>query len=275
VVILALDTTTRAGSTALLRDDQVLAVATGDPARTHAERLPAALVRVLQGQQLGLLDVDVFAVAAGPGSFTGLRIGIATIQGLAFAVGRPVVGVSTLDALAEVAREADSGGAPLVAAWMDAQRNEVFAALYRTRQPGAVAVPLDAARGASSDSRKAQGTPPRHPSAAAAQGTPPTPLALIDGPVSEPPVRVLDRWQALTRGQPISVAGDGIARYRQDLVERLGAGFRPVEPLPPLAPTIARIAGREAAAGRGVAPHAIRPVYVRRPDAELARDRKR
>lgn len=257
MLILALDTTTRAGSTALVRDDRVLAVATGDPARTHAERLPAALVRLLQDQQLGLFDVDVFAVAAGPGSFTGLRIGIATIQGLAFAVGRPVVGVSALDALAEVAREADRGSAPFVAAWMDAQRNEVFAALYRTRPAPA---PLDAARGASSDGRKAEVTPP-------------TPLALIDGPVSEPPARVLDRWQALTRGQPILVAGDGIARYREDLVERLGAAFRPVEPLPPLAPTIGRIAAREAAAGRGVAPHAIRPVYVRRPDAELARDR--
>ncbi len=236
MLILALDTTTRAGSAALVRDGQPLAVVSGDPAKTHAERLPQTLVQVVQDQQLALSDVDLFAVAAGPGSFTGLRIGIATIQGLAFALGRPVVGVSVLDTLAEVARDGESAHAsPLVAAWMDAQRNEVFAALYRF---DSLPVP-------------------------------------IDGPVSEPPAAVLDRWHALAHGEAISVAGDGVARYRDLLVNRLGDRFRPVEPLPPLAPAIARIAAVEAAAGRAVAPHAIRPIYVRRPDAELARDRKR
>ena len=236
MLILALDTTTRAGSAALVRDGDVLAIVSGDPATTHAERLPGTLARMLHDRQQSMAAVDLFAVAAGPGSFTGLRIGIATIQGLAFALGRPVVGVSALEALAEVGRDAvASAGVPFVAAWMDAQRSEVFAALY-PRERGARAV---------------------------------------DGPVSEAPASVLGRWHELTEGQPISVAGDGVARYHDLLVTRLGDRFRPVEPLPPLAPTIARIAAREAAAGRTVAPHAIRPIYVRRPDAELARDRKR
>jgi tRNA threonylcarbamoyladenosine biosynthesis protein TsaB len=236
VLILALDTTTRGGSAALVRDGDVLGVVSGDPARTHAERLPEALVRVLEDRHETMAAVDLFAVAAGPGSFTGLRIGIATIQGLAFALGRPVVGVSVLDALAQIGRDAGAArGTPFVGAWMDAQRNEVFAALY----------PSD----------------PHSP--------------LVDGPVSEAPASVLDRWQSLTNGRPISVAGDGVTRYRELLAERLGDRFRPVEPLPPLAPTIARIAAREAVAGHAVAPHAIRPIYVRRPDAELARDKKR
>jgi tRNA threonylcarbamoyladenosine biosynthesis protein TsaB len=248
MIVLALDTTTRAGSVALLRDDELLAVASGDPAKGHAERLPAALVRVLQERGMELPQVDVFGVAAGPGSFTGLRIGIATIQGLAFALGRPVAGVSVLDVLAVIAREAardaagppdlpvqaDGGGGPLVAAWMDAQRSEVFAALYPV-EPG---------------------------------------LVPVDGPVSETPAGVLERWQTLVGDQAVWFAGDGVARYYDLLVERLGSRFRAVEPLPPLAPTIARLAAAEAAAGRAVAPHAIRPVYVRRPDAELARDRK-
>src|ERR1051325_2370918 len=99
MIILALDTSTRIGSSAVLRGDDVLAEVPGDPLRTHAERLPADLMQVLDGGGLALGDVDVFAVATGPGSFPGLRVGIATMQGLALAASRPLVGVSVLDAL--------------------------------------------------------------------------------------------------------------------------------------------------------------------------------
>ncbi len=243
MLILAIDTTTRSGSIALARDEQVLAVVSGDASKTHAERLPADIAALLAEQRTQVADVDVFGVAAGPGSFTGLRIGIATVQGLAFAMNRLVVPVSTLDALAQVASQAASAAHTephLVAAFMDAQRSEVFAALYRIV-------------GAQS------------------------PLAgfeTIDGPVSQPPAIVLNRWRDIGDStDAIWIAGDGLARYLDLVTERLGPRARPVDPRPPLAPTIARIAAREAAAGRAVAPHAIKPVYVRRPDAELARDR--
>jgi tRNA threonylcarbamoyladenosine biosynthesis protein TsaB len=239
MLVLALDTTTRPGSVALMRDDAVLDQAAGDAGRTHAEQLPAELAAMLARQGLALADVDLFGVAAGPGSFTGLRIGVATIQGLAFALGKPVAAVSVLDALADLANaQATATGsevAPLVAAWMDAQRHEVFAALYR---PGPVPEPMD-------------------------------------GPWSAAPATVLDRWRDIEPGRPIVVAGDGIARYREVLQERLGERLRTVEPLPILATTIARLAARDARAGRAGAPHAVHPVYVRKPDAELARDRKR
>jgi tRNA threonylcarbamoyladenosine biosynthesis protein TsaB len=126
MLILALDTTTRAGSTAVLRDGAVLAELSGDPALTHGQRLPGELMRVLEQADVGIEDVDLFAVAAGPGSFTGLRVGIATVQGLAMARSRRVVPVSTLDALALAATNPDRR----IAAWMDAQRGEVSAALY-------------------------------------------------------------------------------------------------------------------------------------------------
>src|SRR4051812_17699354 len=106
MIILALDTTTRAGSTAVLRNDVVLAERTGDPALTHGERLPRELIRVLDAAAIRIDDVELFAVAAGPGSFTGLRVGIATMQGLAMARARRIVPVSTLDALARSAANA-------------------------------------------------------------------------------------------------------------------------------------------------------------------------
>src|SRR6185312_7287850 len=92
---------TRAGSVALVVDDRVVDERAGDGSRTHGERLPAELA------QLGASwdSIDVFAVAVGPGSFTGLRIGIATIQGLALVTGRRIAAVSALEALAQRASE--------------------------------------------------------------------------------------------------------------------------------------------------------------------------
>ena len=110
--VLALDTTTRAGSVALVDDDRVIDERGGDAARTHARaaaRRDAA--RSPAANQTPLADVDLFAVASGPGSFTGLRIGIATMQGLAFVHGRRMVGVSALEALAHCASVGLSPGA--------------------------------------------------------------------------------------------------------------------------------------------------------------------
>src|SRR6187455_1104695 len=81
--ILALDTTTRAGSTALVINDHIVDERSGDGTRTHALRLPDEILRLASENQCELSDLDLYAVATGPGSFTGLRIGIATVQGLA------------------------------------------------------------------------------------------------------------------------------------------------------------------------------------------------
>src|SRR5688572_16616032 len=128
--VLALDSTTRARSVALVQDDRVIAEDVGDPSRSHAERLPDDLTALLRRANVTLDAIDVLAVAAGPGSFTGLRIGIATMQGLAFAGRRPLLAVSALEALATVAARTLSAGT-VVGVWMDAHRHEVFSALYR------------------------------------------------------------------------------------------------------------------------------------------------
>src|SRR5438105_15233852 len=98
--ILALDTSARRGSLAWLTPDGCDA-RTGDDSRTHVQRLPGELLALLRDHGATLHDVDLFAVIAGPGSFTGLRVGIAAIQGLALVGGQKVVAIPTLDAIAE------------------------------------------------------------------------------------------------------------------------------------------------------------------------------
>ena len=130
MVILALDTTTRSGSVAVVRGDDVLALLPGDESRTHGERLPAEIAAALAEAGVTRDEVDLLAVAAGPGGFTGLRIGIAAMQGLAMTLRKPVAGVSALDALAA---QASGTAARFVVPWMDAQRGDVFATLVEAR----------------------------------------------------------------------------------------------------------------------------------------------
>ena len=220
--VLALDTTNRAGSVALVEDDRVVDERAGDASRTHGERLPGELA------QLGAPwpTIDVFAVASGPGSFTGLRIGIATMQGLALVTGRRVIGVSALEALAQIASGPLGPGA-LVASWIDAQRGEVFSALYRIAD-----APLF--------------TPER--------------LLELETPAVAGPDATRAAWSRYDLS-PAVFTGDGAARYLPG-----------IEAPPLLAGAIGRMAA--ASANRGVtgSPAAIHPLYVRRPDAELARD---
>jgi len=126
VLVLSLDTSTRAGSAALVEDGVIVHEIIGDESRTHGERLPRDLMRLLDAAGRTLEAVDLLAVITGPGSFTGLRVGIAAVQGLAMAAGRMIVPVSAFEALAAAAGD----GTSLVGAWVDAQRGEVFASLH-------------------------------------------------------------------------------------------------------------------------------------------------
>lgn len=231
--VLALDTTTRAGSTALVAGDRIVGERIGDGARTHAVRLPGEILALVEANQWPLAEIDLYAVASGPGSFTGLRIGIATIQGLAFVHGRRVVGVPALHALAHAASRDLSQGA-LVAAWMDAHRREVFAALYRVT-------------GAPPFSRER--------------------LTEVEGPTVGSSASTLTRWRDLATGLPAIFVGDGATLYAADIARESPAAR--ALPAPPLAGVIGRLAA--ARASESLEPAALRPLYVRRPDAEVAR----
>jgi tRNA threonylcarbamoyladenosine biosynthesis protein TsaB len=237
--VLALDTTTAAGSVALVDDADVVAERCGDPSRTHAERLPSEILALVASAGTTLGSIDLFAVACGPGSFTGLRIGIATMQGLAFAGDRPMAAVSALEALAEVGG-IDARPGTVVAAWMDAHRREVFSALYRV---------------------------------AGAQPFEPERLAEIDPAAVGDPVATMARWHRDVDHASAIFIGDGATLYAEVIRRAAGPATRIVD-APLLAATIGRIAAARAKQGVMMKPSAIRPLYVRRPDAEIARARR-
>lgn len=125
--ILAVETSTLAGGAAVLEGDRVVGSTVLNIALTHSERLMAMIDRLLGDCGLTLDRLEGMAVSIGPGSFTGLRVGIATVKGLALATGLPVVAVPTLDALARALPFA----APAVCPVLDARKGEVYVSMYR------------------------------------------------------------------------------------------------------------------------------------------------
>jgi len=125
--VLAIDTCDLLGSIAVLRDDEVSSVLTHDSQEDYSCWLLPAVQRCLSAGGARMGDVGAYAVAAGPGSFTGVRVGLTTVKAWAEVYGKPIVAVSRLEALAVQAPD----GAPYVAAFTDARRGQVFGAVYR------------------------------------------------------------------------------------------------------------------------------------------------
>lgn len=256
MLILALDTTTRAGSVAVAKDGNIITIFVGDAGRTHSERLPGDIQKVLEQAGFQSADVDLYAVCSGPGSFTGLRVGIATIQGLALAHGRLVLPVSTLEALAWTALwshtrsdiRSDTRSEPfarddLIATWLDAQRREVFACVFAV--PGPTWRP----------DRLVPGELPR--------------LEQREAPAVGIPSNLVAQWGTQIDDRTIWIVGDAVDAATLGLMRSRGARVHRIVP-GPLAAILARLAWLRV--DEAVRPHAVRPVYVRRPDAELARE---
>jgi tRNA threonylcarbamoyladenosine biosynthesis protein TsaB len=123
-VILALDTTGEHGSIALVHGGRTLEELALHAPTGFAHVLYDALAGLLDRNGVKLADIDCFAAASGPGSFTGVRVGLAAIKGLAAALGKPAVAVSNLEAIASF------GTAPLRAPVIDARRGEIYGAVY-------------------------------------------------------------------------------------------------------------------------------------------------
>jgi tRNA threonylcarbamoyl adenosine modification protein YeaZ/ribosomal-protein-alanine acetyltransferase len=234
MVILALETATRRGSMALC-DGDVCVARDGDESRTHGERLPNELLDWLTAHGRRLDDVDAFAVVTGPGSFTGLRVGVAAIQGLALAGERRVVAVPTLEAIAAAWLTAAGAEPPIIVPCLDGQRGDIFLAAF------------DASGAATIEDCRVLIEPrvgrPEESAAALAALAPPAAMTLV---------------------------GNGAQKYAEVFLGVLPDVHIAGVPQP-IAEAAARIATRRV--GSALSPHALRPVYLRRPDAELARER--
>jgi tRNA threonylcarbamoyladenosine biosynthesis protein TsaB len=123
-LILALDTTREAGSIALCRGEDTLEELLIEAPGGFAHVIYGEIEKLLARHSVELKEIDCFAAASGPGSFTGVRVGLACVKGLAEALGRPAAGISNLEALASF------GSAPLRAAVLDARRGEIYGAVY-------------------------------------------------------------------------------------------------------------------------------------------------
>jgi len=124
--ILAIDTSSASGSIALVEGGSVTAGQKVAKVGKHSVWLLPAIDDFLKDRRIDISEIDLFAVGSGPGSFTGLRIGISTLKGLAWALSRPVIGVSTLEALAMNIKGRDA----LICPVFDARKGQVYSALF-------------------------------------------------------------------------------------------------------------------------------------------------
>lgn len=230
--LLAVETSTLTGAVALLDAGAVVAETRLNVAVTHGERLVAAIDDLLRAARCPLGEVDALGVAVGPGSFTGLRIGVGTVKGLAFATGRPVAGVPTLDALAWTLPFA----AWPVCAVLDARKGEVYAALYRTREGR---------------------------------------LERLAEPRAVAPRRLAEELRD-DPGGPVVFVGDAAGPCQAVFAEVLGAAacVAPANQRLPSAVTVGELALAALARGEAADPATLVPLYVRRSEAEIARERR-
>jgi tRNA threonylcarbamoyladenosine biosynthesis protein TsaB len=225
--VLAVDTTSAHGSIAILEGDLVRGGARFQTPAGHAQRLLPEIDRLLGSLGWSVAQLEAFAVAVGPGSFTGLRIGIASVEGLAFATGRPVIGVSTLEATAFHFRSRSR----LVAPFLDARREEIFGALFRTDGDALV--------------------------------------TLVD-PVCERPEEFLARLTGVSP-EPIVFAGDGVALHGTLVRRVMGERALLEESVAALAEEVGRMGRKRLEDGEAAPLGGLRAQYLRLPDAQRAR----
>ena len=141
--ILGIDTSTTIGSIGLLVNQEPIAEHTLDITQTHSSRLMPAIKTVLEWGNLNIRDIDAFAVATGPGSFTGIRIAVTTAKSICYAIKKPILAISTLEAIAYNLRYVNQ----LICPILDARRDQVYTAIFQggrdlIRQTEDLCIPL-------------------------------------------------------------------------------------------------------------------------------------
>jgi len=228
MLVLGIETATKTGGVAIVSEQGVVAEYTLSIEVTHSERLMSTVDRVLKDTGFTLANIDGFGVSIGPGSFTGLRIGLATIKGLAFATGKAVAAVPTLKALAWNIPFSRYPVCPL----LDARKKEVYAALYR------------------------------HDGRTYVQEMPDMVMSLES--------------MAGTMTGDVLFTGEGARLFAGDITKTFGdrAHFAPLSSSVPSAASVAEIALMMLKAGQQTVPEALVPMYIRRPEAEVAWEKR-
>jgi len=240
-IILSLETATRRGSVCLTRANELLASAVGEDLTSHSNTLLKQIDQVLVSSRFSLEDVSLFAAASGPGSFTGLRIGLATVKGLAATLDRPCAGIPTLQAVARA-----GGVSAVTVALLPAGRGELFAQKLAVMPDGTV-VELDQ---------------PSHIS----------PAELLNKYGNEPSIRWCGEGaQARSLylqefAQEQGICFTELQKAEQGLKQD-GWTLAPAEPL--LARHVAALAQVRLEQGETGDPNSLRAFYVRPSDAEL------
>ena len=226
--VLGIETSTKTGSVAIISDEGIIAQYSLNIEVTHSERLMATVDRVLKDTGIQMRQFDGFSIAIGPGSFTGLRIGLSTIKGLAFATGKPVAAVPTLKALAWSLPYSAYPICPL----LDARKNEVYAALYAFN--GSVLTQVLTER-----------------------------------------VVALTKLAGQLKGKTI-FTGEASRLFRTEIMKNFGdaALFAPHSVSLPSAAAVAEIGLEMIKNGKRADPDSLSPMYIRRPEAEVAWEKK-
>jgi tRNA threonylcarbamoyladenosine biosynthesis protein TsaB len=241
--VLAIDTSTMLGGIAVCDDSAgMIAEVRLNVKSTHSERLMAETDHILKQSSLSISDMDAFAIAIGPGSFTGLRIGLSTVKGLSYATGRPIVAVPTLEAFA--------WNFPFsrypVCTLLDARRKEVYAAIFRWETDGFVRVVDETAVGIKT---------------------------LLKGiKVGNPSSHRCDKER--DRGplyEAIIFAGEGAILYKDEIIEEMegGALFASPEKMVPSPANVASLGITRALRGEFSEPVSLVPWYLRKSEAEM------
>ena len=228
VIVLSIDTCDSRGSVALLRDDAVLGLIAHETKDEYSSWLLPAVNQTLKGVGLAMTDVAGYAAAAGPGSFTGVRVGLTTVKAWAEVYGRPVAPISRLEAIAAQV----AGPVDYVAAFVDAQRGQVFGAIYR----------------------RADGD-----------------LARVGEEMVIAPEKLIEIVAELTNGNKIAWASPDPSLVEAELAwkerEELGESIERASST--LAGIIGRIGLRQLQSGKATDALALDANYVRRSDAEI------
>jgi len=231
-LILAIETATRAGSVAVAKGPRILSSQFGDAGVSHSSNLIELIQHVLQQASARLSDIDLIAAAVGPGSFTGLRIGLATVKALANCTERKTIGVPTLAAIAYAS--AVTGD---VVSLLPAGRGELFAQRFSSEKGSVRAI--DSAAHVS-------------------------PRALLEKYGEIKPLT----WAGEGAHQQIDLL-TGWARKKGFSVTESGSGWKIVEETNNLAEAVAAVALKAYRAGDSLSAEELRAVYVRPSDAEI------